>query len=83
VLAISGSLRRASSNSALVGAAGRLASETVEMSIYRGLAELPPFNPDLDGESSPESVTKFRAALQACDAVLISSPEYAHGCPES
>jgi chromate reductase len=81
VLAISGSLRRASSNSALVGAAGRLAPDTVEMSIYRGLAELPPFNPDLDGESSPESVTKFRAALQACDAVLISSPEYAHGVP--
>jgi chromate reductase, NAD(P)H dehydrogenase (quinone) len=81
VLAISGSLRRASSNSALVGAAGRLAPDTVEMSIYRGLAELPPFNPDLDGESAPEAVTEFRAALLACDAVLISSPEYAHGVP--
>jgi len=51
------------------------------MSIYRGLAELPPFNPDLDGDSAPEAVTRFRARLQACDAVLISSPEYAHGVP--
>ncbi len=81
VLAISGSLRRASSNSALVGAAVRLAPDTVETSIYRGLAELPPFNPDLDGDPAPEAVTSFRARLQACDAVLISSPEYAHGVP--
>jgi chromate reductase, NAD(P)H dehydrogenase (quinone) len=51
------------------------------MSIYRGLAEIPPFNPDLDGDNVPEAVTRFRAALQACDAVLISSPEYAHGVP--
>jgi chromate reductase len=81
ILAISGSLRRASSNSALVEAAARLAPDTVKMSIHRGLAELPAFNPDLDGDGAPEAVTRFRAALQACDAVLISSPEYAHGVP--
>jgi NAD(P)H-dependent FMN reductase len=49
ILAISGSLRRASSNSAIVGAATRLAPGIAEVSIYRGLDELPPFNPDLDG----------------------------------
>jgi len=80
VLAISGSLRRASSNGALVGAA-QLASGGVEVSIYRELASLPPFNPDLEEETAPEAVARFRAALQACDAVLISSPEYAHGVP--
>ena len=51
------------------------------MSIYRGLAELPAFNPDLESEGVPEAVTAFRARLQTCDAVLISSPEYAHGVP--
>lgn len=81
VLAISGSLRRASSNSALVEAAARLVPDTVEMSIYRELGELPPFNPDLDGNGVPEVVARFRARLEACDAVLISSPEYAHGVP--
>lgn len=81
VLAISGSLRRQSSNSALVEAATRLAPDAVEISIYRGLADLPAFNPDSDGDSAPETVTTFRAALRACDAVLISSPEYAHGVP--
>jgi len=53
------------------------------MSVYGGLAELPAFNPDLDGARTPEAVTRFRAMLQACDAVLISSPEYAHGVPGS
>ncbi len=80
-LAISGSLRRASSNSALIAAAARLAPDTVEISIYRGLAEIPPFNPDVESDDAPEAVTRFRAALQACDVVLISSPEYAHGVP--
>jgi NAD(P)H-dependent FMN reductase len=81
VLAISGSLRRSSSNTALVAAVARLAPEAVAVSIYRGLAELPPFNPDLDDDRVPAAVTRFRDQLQACDAVLISSPEYAHGVP--
>jgi len=81
VLAISGSLRRASSNTALVAAAARLAPDGVEVSIFPALAELPPFNPDLDDTDPPETVVGFRARLQACDALLISSPEYAHGVP--
>jgi chromate reductase len=80
-LAISGSLRRASSNSALIGAAARLAPPALEMSIYLGLAGIPPFNPALDGDRAPEAVARFRAALLSCEAVLISSPEYAHGVP--
>jgi chromate reductase, NAD(P)H dehydrogenase (quinone) len=79
ILALSGSLRRVSSNSALIGAVARLAPDTVVVSIYRELEEIPPFNPDRDGDSAPASVARFRAALQACDAVVISSPEYAHG----
>ena len=81
ILAISGSLRRASSNSAVVGAAALLAPVAVKLSIFGGLAELPPFNPDLDGDGTPEVVARFRASLRACDAVLLSSPEYAHGVP--
>src|SRR5262245_8582909 len=79
VLGISGSLRRTSSNTALVRAAERLAPVGVELSIYSELADIPPFNPDLDTEAVPAAVSRFRAALQASDAVLISSPEYAHG----
>jgi chromate reductase, NAD(P)H dehydrogenase (quinone) len=81
VLAISGSLRRASSNSALIGAAARVAPDGVHVSVLHVLAELPPFNPDLESDGTPEAIINFRAKLRACDAVLISSPEYAHGVP--
>jgi hypothetical protein len=44
VLAISGSLRKASSNSALVSAAVRVAPAGIEVSVYGELADVPPFN---------------------------------------
>lgn len=51
----------------------------MEVSAYRELADIPPFNPDLDNDAAPAPIIRFRAALQLCDALLISSPEYAHG----
>jgi NAD(P)H-dependent FMN reductase len=81
VLAISGSLRRRSSNTALIHAATALAPEGVEVRVYTQLADLPLFNPDLDGDQPPAVVAQFRSELDACAAVLISSPEYAHGVP--
>jgi NAD(P)H-dependent FMN reductase len=83
ILAISGSLRLASSNTTLLRAASRLAPENVVVTIYSGLGELPPFNPDLDREGlvAPPAVADFRCQLQASDGVLISSPEYAYGVP--
>jgi NAD(P)H-dependent FMN reductase len=78
ILAISGSLRAASSNTALVGAAARLAPAAVHVSVYPALGDIPPFNPDLDGRPV-HPVRRFRAALASSAAVLISSPEYAHG----
>jgi chromate reductase len=83
VLAISGSLRAASSNGALLDAAARLAPEGASVERYAGLGELPHFNPDLDGEAPPPAVAAWREALRACDAILLSSPEYVHGVPGS
>ena len=45
---------------------------------FQTLHELPLFNPDLE-PFEPAPVAALRAALQAADAVLIASPEYAHG----
>jgi len=81
VLAISGSLRDASTNSALVRAAAQLAPPGVQVAIYGELDQLPPFNPDLDTDTPPMPVAAFRTALKSADAVLLSSPEYAHGVP--
>jgi NAD(P)H-dependent FMN reductase len=84
ILAVSGSLRAASSNTALLEAARALAPEGVEITLYDGLATLPHFNPDLDGldaGTAPPEVANFRVRLEASDGVMISSPEYAHGVP--
>ncbi|HEX6098808.1 MAG TPA: NADPH-dependent FMN reductase [Thermoanaerobaculia bacterium] len=85
IIAISGSLRAASSNGALLRAAARVAPEDVEVLLYEGLGGLPHFNPDLDEEEAepPPSVRELRDLLAGADAILISSPEYAHGVPGS
>jgi NAD(P)H-dependent FMN reductase len=85
VLAISGSLRRESSNMTLLRAAVRVAPAGMEFLFYEGLATLPHFNPDLDGETDvpPEPVREWRATVAAADGIVISSPEYAHGLPGS
>src|SRR5215213_1044561 len=82
ILAISGSLRRVSSNTSLLGAAALLAPEGVEVIVYDGLGDLPHFNPDLEA-NEPPAVTGLRAQVRAADGLLISSPEYAHGVPGS
>jgi chromate reductase len=82
VLAISGSLRRASSNAELLRAVARLAPPDMAIAEYQGLASLPPFNPDQEFDPIP-SVEAWRQALTMADAVLVSSPEYAHGVPGS
>jgi chromate reductase len=82
ILAISGSLRRASSNTALLRAAAALAPEGIEVVWYSGLGDLPHFNPDVEEvEPLPPSVADLRAQVREADGLLISSPEYAHGVP--
>ena len=81
ILAISGSLRSASSNTAVLQAIAALAPTEVQVVLYSGLSELPSFNPDLDTATPLPAVSEFRKQLLASDGVLISSPEYAHGVP--
>jgi len=82
LLTISGSLRTGSSNTALLTAAALVAPPTVTVSPFDALAALPAFSPDLEESGPvPNAVADWRAALAAADAVLISSPEYAHGMP--
>src|SRR5262245_39722250 len=80
ILAISGSLQAASSNTTLLRAAIALAPKGVEIILYDGISGLPHFNPDLEETLQP-AVMDFRAQLQAARGVLISCPEYAHGVP--
>ena len=83
VLAISGSLRARSTNTEALRAAAFVAPASLRVEMYPGLASLPHFNPDLDveGAVAPNSVERLRAQVGVADALLISSPEYAHGVP--
>jgi len=78
ILAISGSLRAASINSTLLRAAARLAPPDVEINISHVIGDLPLFNPDLELHMPP-TVVRLHAEIAAADALLIASPEYAHG----
>ena len=78
ILAIAGSLRAASINAALCRAASRMAPPDLSITVYGSLGVLPPFNPDLEPHP-PRSVSQFREAVGATDALIIASPEYAHG----
>jgi len=81
ILAISGSLRAASSNGALLQAAAQLAPAGVRVERFDGIGALPHFNPDLDLEPAPPAVAAWRDALRNADAIVLSSPEYVHGVP--
>jgi chromate reductase len=76
VLAISGSLRAASHNTALLRAAAGLAPAGVEVELYSGLEHLPPYNEDDDTDDPTPEVVRLRKHIAAADGVLISTPEY-------
>ncbi|MEJ1997811.1 MAG: NAD(P)H-dependent oxidoreductase [Maritimibacter sp.] len=80
LLAISGSLRAASTNRAFLRAIAGMAPDGVEIELYQGLGTLPVFSPDLE-DDLPESAQAFSAEIAACDGLIISSPEYIRAIP--
>ena len=83
LLAISGSLRAMSSNTALLRLAAEVAPGDVHITMYDGLGTLPHFNPDDDTGEPPETVRRLRTLVGEHDGLLFCSPEYAHGPPGS
>ena len=78
ILGVSGSLRAASINSMLLRATIRLAPPDMSVSIFPALGELPLFNPDCE-LNPPMSIVIFQQAVAQADAIILASPEYAHG----
>lgn len=81
LLAISGSLRASSGNTALLKAVQEAAPPDLQIAIFTQLEAIPAFNPDREMEVPPAAVTALRDGVRESDAVLISTPEYAHGIP--
>jgi chromate reductase len=76
ILGISGSLRAASHNTALLRTAAQLVPEGVTLDLYEDLELLPPYNEDRDTADPPAEVARLRAEIASADAVLFSTPEY-------
>ena len=83
VLLISGSLRRRSTNTAVLRTAQVVAPERVAPTLYESLADLPHFNPDDDAFPLHPAVAALRTQVRVADAVLFSTPEYAGALPGS
>ena len=80
IVGFAGSLRAASLNRALLLAARDLSPREMSLHIEE-LGEVPLFNADLSGASTPKSVVRLRNAVQAADGLLLATPEYNHGVP--
>jgi NAD(P)H-dependent FMN reductase len=81
LLAISGSLRAESTNTALLRELQRFTPRDVEVVLYTEMGELPIFNPDLEGSRTPAAVLRLTEQLNGSDGLVVCSPEYAHGIP--
>ena len=81
ILGISGSLRRGSYNTSLLGAAAGLLPADVEFELWGGLKEVPPYDEDDDTEEAPAAATALREAIAGADAVLFATPEYNSSVP--
>lgn len=80
VLGFSGSLRRASYNSALLRTAQELAPSRMDIEIY-DLSPIPMYNDDVRMAGYPPEVARLRDTIRAADAILIATPEYNRSVP--
>ena len=81
ILGISGSLRRDSHNTSLLRAAAALLPPGVELKVYDGLRDVPPYDADRDVDPADPAVARLRQAIASADAVLIATPEFNGSIP--
>jgi chromate reductase len=81
ILAVSGSLRAGSSNGALLRALPLVSLPGLDFTFREPLDALPFFNPDVEEAGPPPPVVRWRGEIRDHAALVVCSPEYAHGVP--
>jgi NAD(P)H-dependent FMN reductase len=81
ILAISGSGRANSTNTAMLRAVADIARPAHSVSVFSGIASLPVFSPDLEMETLPAEIQSFVDLINDSDCLIISSPEYVRAIP--
>ncbi|MDC0598479.1 NAD(P)H-dependent oxidoreductase [Gammaproteobacteria bacterium] len=80
ILAVSGSLRKESTNTRLLQEVEKLAGPGISFRLFDGVENLPHFNPDKE-TSLDEHTANWIQQVHEADALIVASPEYAHGIP--
>ncbi len=80
ILAISGSTRAASTNTALLHTLAKIAPAGVTVTVYHQLASLPIFSADQDA-APPPAVHTFKHMVADADGIVFASPEYVRSIP--
>jgi NAD(P)H-dependent FMN reductase len=81
VLAISGSLRAGSFNTALLRAAQALAAPEASVAVAT-LHGIPLYDGDVEARDGiPPAVRDLKARIARCDGLLLATPEYNNGMP--
>lgn len=83
VMLISGSLRDASINGAVVRTVAGMLNDPAQAHTFTGLRDLPHFDPDVEEVALPDTVAALRQTIGRHDAALICTPEYAGSLPGS
>lgn len=81
ILAISGSGRATSTNTAMLQAMAKIAAPDHAVTVFSSVADLPVFSPDLEVGPLPIKVQSFVEMVRESDCVIISSPEYVRSIP--
>ncbi|HZT92295.1 MAG TPA: NADPH-dependent FMN reductase [Gaiellaceae bacterium] len=81
ILAVSGSLRSGSYNTGLLRALREEAPDGVDVELWDGLKEIPPYDADDDVVPGPPAVEAFRELVREVDAVFFATPEYNSSVP--
>ena len=80
LLGISGSLRRASYNSALLREATRLMPPEAQLAVA-SIRGIPLYDADVEAQGIPAAVSELKEAVVAAAGVLLVTPEYNNSIP--
>lgn len=80
-LAVSGSARVASTNTAMLRSLQSAAGSAHVVTIFDRINDLPVFSPDLEHPNPPRRIVEFAKSIEAADGLIIASPEYVHSIP--
>jgi NAD(P)H-dependent FMN reductase len=81
ILAVSGSARATSTNTAMLKAVAEIAGPDHQITVFSGLAAFPVFSPDAETRILPQAILSFIDLIRKNDALVISSPEYVRAIP--